>query len=184
MINRLRNQAGVDFVSVLQNDTGSTDANGIPAHSICAIVEGGEDEDVANAIFATKSPGIGTYGTSSETIVDDQGLSNTVYFTRPTPVTVTVNISLTALSGYDADRVDSIIQTAISEDISKLGIGNGWNVTMAYKDIYSAFTDDIPFAITSLSATNAHGTSTSFMECGFDEILTTDADHIVITLNT
>ena len=180
IISGLLKVPGVTFADALHNDTNSTDANGIPAHSICAVVSGGTDQDVADAVYDLKAPGIGTYGTTSRTVVDSQGRSNTVSFTRPTSVTVTVNISLTPLAGYDGDITKTQIRQAIMDDINSLGIGKSWSVTMAYKDIYSAF-PDVPFAITSISATNTHGTSSSLMQCNYNEILVTDATHVVIT---
>ena len=47
---------GVTFANVLENDTNSTDGNGIPAHSICAVVQGGDNTEIANSIWKSKSP--------------------------------------------------------------------------------------------------------------------------------
>ena len=47
------------------NDTNETDEKGIPAHSICCVVEAGRKADIADAIFRKKAPGIGTHGSTS-----------------------------------------------------------------------------------------------------------------------
>ena len=66
-----------------------------------------------------------------------------------------------------------------------MGVGKSWGVTMAYRDIYNSFEDEqIPFVVTSISATNTHGTSSTVAECDYDEILFTDAEHISIVANT
>jgi uncharacterized phage protein gp47/JayE len=48
---------GVTRYKVYENYTDSTDSNGVPSHSIAAVVEGGEDTDVASAIAETKTVG-------------------------------------------------------------------------------------------------------------------------------
>lgn len=63
----LLNLDGVLEARVYQNNSGSTDANGIPAHSIWAIVVGGADNEIAEIIYANLG-GAGTKGTKSETI--------------------------------------------------------------------------------------------------------------------
>ena len=39
---------GVSLVRVYQNDTNETDANGLPPHSIEAVVQGGADYDIGD----------------------------------------------------------------------------------------------------------------------------------------
>ena len=56
---------GVTREKPYENDTDLTDANGIPSHSIAAVVEGGDDTEIAKAIALGKTPGSGTYGTAS-----------------------------------------------------------------------------------------------------------------------
>ena len=47
---------GVTRYRVYDNDTNMTDKNGIPGHSIAAIVEGGADKDIAEQIYLRKGP--------------------------------------------------------------------------------------------------------------------------------
>ena len=54
--------SGVTRYKVYDNDTNLTDENGIPGHSIAAVVEGGLDADVAEQVYLRKGPGGGTYG--------------------------------------------------------------------------------------------------------------------------
>lgn len=184
IISGLRSVPGVEYVGLVENSTGTTDSNGLPGHSFCAIVEGGEDSDVAEKVFYLKPPGVATYGSAEETVIDTYGNSNTVYFTRPTSVDVSIVVSLVRTVGaYDSDRISSIIKSALEADINSLGIGKPWSVTMGYKDIYSAFdSSDIPFTITGISATNTHGTSTSKMTCLYNETLNTKDALITISV--
>lgn len=185
IISGLRSISGVTFTSLVENDTGSTDANGLPGHSFCAIVEGGEDDDVAEKLFYLKPPGVATYGSTSVTVVDEYGNSNTVNFSRPTSTDVAITVTIKTLSGYDADRVNGIIKNSLIEDVNNLGIGKNWNVTMGYKDIYSAFSnEDIPISIKNISATKTGGSSTTTeVSCDYDETLNTKDTIITITVD-
>ena len=76
---------GVTQVVAWENATDYVDAAGRPAHSVEVMVLGGDDEDIARAIWAAKAGGIATYGTESAvTFTDDRGVSRSVLFSRPT----------------------------------------------------------------------------------------------------
>lgn len=184
IVRALINLSEVEFVSLNTNDTGSTDANGIPAHSFCAVVKGGEAADIAEAIYKNKAPGVSTYGNTTENYLDSAGHTIPVKFSRPTEITTTVTITIQTLAGYDADRVIPIIRGAIESEVNNLGIGKNWGVTMAYKDIYNAFEGDCPFIITAVSGSNTHGSSTTEVTCAYNEVLVTDDDHVVVNLAT
>ena len=57
------NVTGITSVSVIENETSSTDINGRPPHSIEVMTLGGSDEEIARAIFMSKPAGIKAYGT-------------------------------------------------------------------------------------------------------------------------
>ena len=64
---------GVTRYRVYDNDTNMTDKNGIPGHSIAAIVEGGADKDIAEQIYLRKGPGGGTYGNAAISYTTESG---------------------------------------------------------------------------------------------------------------
>ena len=180
------------FVNVVVNDDGATDSEGIPGHSICCVVDGldGHENEIAEAIWKAKAPGIGTYGGESDdpnkvtvTYVDSFGHSNTINFARPHESVVTVVVNINTTSGYDADRVNGIIKDAIKESINNLGIGVPWGVTTAYKDIYNAFAGELcPFVISSVTGKKSGGSAqTVSVPCSFNEFLS--VDDINITIN-
>jgi uncharacterized phage protein gp47/JayE len=107
---------------VFENDTDAVDGNGLPAHSIEAVVSGGTDEAVAEEIFLSKPAGIATYrdpGASgrTEAVVDSQGFSHTINFSRPTDIDVYVeadiDIDATLFGGGVSDTGIEEIQDAI-----------------------------------------------------------------------
>lgn len=184
LITGLRAVSGVEYVSLVVNNSGET-VDSVPAHSIYSIVKGGDADEVAEAIYKYKSPGVGTYGTTQKTVTDEYGNSHTVKFSRPTEKLVSVAITIVNLGGYtegSAAEIDQAIKQAILSDINSLGIGKNWVVTTGFRDIYTAFGSDLPFSVSSISATKQGGSATTTtVSCGLSEILYTDADHITIS---
>lgn len=58
---------------VAENDTGTGPTNGVPAHGIWVIVNGGAPADIAQAIYAKKMPGCAMAGAQSYSISRPQG---------------------------------------------------------------------------------------------------------------
>ena len=111
---------GVSLVRVYQNDTNQTDANGLPPHSIEAVVQGGADYDIAYQINLRKDDGVSTNGEESVDVVDTAGQTHTIKFSRPEDTPIYVSINLQKLLGYKG--ADSI-KNAVAAYINALGIG-------------------------------------------------------------
>ena len=90
----------VTTVKMFQNVTDVTDADGVPPHSVEALVEGGDDQDIYDALLASVDGGIRTHGNTTGTATDDEGTVHTIKFSRPVSVPIYVDITLT----YDADE--------------------------------------------------------------------------------
>lgn len=114
--------AGVTRYRGYENDTGETDADGIPPHSISLVVEGGDAEAVARAVAIKKTPGCGTYGTTRVAVRDSYGVPLDVCFFRPTAVPVYATVTLRPLPGYLAATGENV-RAAVAEHINGLGIG-------------------------------------------------------------
>lgn len=71
---------------------------GRPPKSFECVVSGGADADIAEEIWLSKPAGIQTFGNTSHTIVDSQGDNQVIYFSRPTPIYIWVNASLSLYS--------------------------------------------------------------------------------------
>lgn len=122
----IRNLSGVQIVKPYENDTGTTDGNGIPGHSIALVVVGGDSVAIATAI-ANGKLGTGTYGSISEVIIDQNGVPDTVNFSRPTAERVIANLSITALTGY-VSTTGALIKAALSAWVAALPIGGSVNL--------------------------------------------------------
>lgn len=86
----LMNVESVVAATVFENTGNATDSNGLPPKSIEAVVQGGDDTDVAEMIFEKKAGGIDTHGSEEVVIIDNQGIERTILFSRPENVNVYV----------------------------------------------------------------------------------------------
>jgi len=129
---------GVSTLTVLENDTGSIDSNGIPPHSFEVIVAGGDNQDIVDAIWANKPFGIGTSGNNNGVAFDSQGIPHTILFTRPVSVPIYVTLTLDKRPDYPGDG-DALIKQAFvdySEGSLVEGRGFGPDDDVIYTELY------------------------------------------------
>lgn len=119
----ISNLSGVTSCTVYDNDTGSTDGNGVPAHSIAVIVGGGTISDIVNAIGETKPPGAQTYGTTSGTYTDQYGLTTPINFFELASVPIYYAVTVQPLAGFDSVNTPGAIQAALAAFTNALNIG-------------------------------------------------------------
>ena len=106
--------ADVTSVTVFNNPTDFTDANGLPPHSVEALVLGGTDAAVASALFETVGGGIKTFGTITVIVVDDQGFSQSMSFSRPTGIEIFLEIDLLVDAAEYPANGDALVKTAVA----------------------------------------------------------------------
>lgn len=151
--------AGVTRYKVYENDTNSTDENGVPSHSIAAVVEGGLDSAVAEQIYLRKGPGCGTHGTTTTIYVNSDGLKNEIRFFRPIYQEVAVKVTIKKYATFTT-TVEADIKRNITEYIERLGIGTNVTTTGILTAISAAVDDALhpPFALQSVQLGRAGGT--------------------------
>ncbi len=123
--------------TVLYNDTDANDANGLPPHSIEVIAYqpgATADDDIAlcTLLLDAKAAGIGTYsgnGTYKD-IIDAQGSTERIYYTRPVETPIYVNIT-----------VLTVDPTLVSEDSIKTVLTNYANGELGNPGEYSPGSD-------------------------------------------
>ena len=143
--------AGVTRYKVYENDTNSTDENGIPSHSIAAVVEGGLDGAVAEQIYLRKGPGCGTYGTTTTIYTNSDGLKNEIRFFRPSYQKISVKVTVKKYATYTT-AVEGDIRRNIASYIDRLGIGGNVTSTGILTAIAASVDDALhpPFALQSV----------------------------------
>ncbi|MGI0509036.1 baseplate J/gp47 family protein [Burkholderia sp. ZZQ-2] len=137
IIGAVANVPGVTRYVAYENDTSATDSNGIPSHSISLVVEGGDATAIANAIAAKKTPGAGTFGTTSIVVADIYGRPITISFFRPTGAPIGATVTIKALGGYTT-QAGQQIQQAVSDYINGVQIGGGLSGSVEWGDALTA----------------------------------------------
>lgn len=184
MLGAISDISGVTRVAAHENDTKVTDADGVPANSIAMVVEGGDAVAIATEIALKKTPGTGTYGTTSESVPDAYGNLTTINFFRPTGIPITVAVGLKALSGYSS-TIGAALQQAVSDYVNGVAIGGGtaeaveWDSAIATAKGISASNT---FKITSLTLSGPGGAGTPDVSLAFNEAATCTADSVILTV--
>lgn len=115
---------GVEQVIIYENETDvALISPPVPAHSFYPIVLGGNTQEIAQAIWDNKPAGILSYGNITEAVVDSQGVSHDVSFSRPTDLPIYVEVTVVTDSSYPTNGDDQIKQ-AVVDYINGLNIGN------------------------------------------------------------
>lgn len=172
--------SGVTRYKVYDNDTSITDDNGIPGHSIAAVVEGGLDADIAEQIYLRKGPGGGTYGDVLVDYTNADGLANYVYFFRPIYVPISAVISIKPNDAYTTVSADSIVEK-VTEYINSLDIGYDVSITGVLSAITSAIADTTKpaFSLKGLKIGKSDNLDINDIEIAFNEVASVDDIQVV-----
>lgn len=109
---------GVLKATVYENDTDVVDARGLPPHSVWALVEGGTDADIAQAILSTKTGGAAMKGDVSTEILDGQGVKRVMKFSRFATVACKIYLEIVKNEGVtelDVDGLETELRNLVFE---------------------------------------------------------------------
>lgn len=175
--------AGVTRVAAHENDTGSTDADGVPANSIALVVEGGDAVAIATELALKKTPGTPTYGTTSEPVTDPYGDAQTINFYRPTNRTVKIAIGIKSLTGYNSTIGDAIVAALVAY-VNALPIGGDVLLSRLYlpANLFGG-ANSSTFEVTSLLIALDAGTpSSSDLTLAFNEAAVCATGNVTLTV--
>ena len=134
---------GVIQTVVLENDTSATDGNGQEPHSVQVLVDGGDDDEIGEAIYNEKCVGIATVGSTTIAVLDNVGVFHNINFQRPSLVQIYVIVNLTVDASYPGNGNDLIKQAIIdySEGVlvegQRQGIGDDVKNSRLYTPVNS-----------------------------------------------
>lgn len=120
IIARVAEQENVSTVTGQENDTKDpivVQSITIDPNSVCVIVDGGANQDIADAIRDSKGGGTGTTGDQSvDVIYDNDGYPYTkpIKFYRADDVPVTIDLTISTLSGFPSNGLELIKQRLIN----------------------------------------------------------------------
>jgi len=131
--------------TVFENATGAV-VDGLPAHSINAVIDGGNTTEILTVLLNYKPAGIESFGSVSGEIVDNAGQTRTFYWDTPTPVDIWVDVNITSNALWDSSYEDTVkarvaeIVGGTSDGVTYAGKGIGadvrsWQIIANFDDI-------------------------------------------------
>lgn len=170
---------GVLRYKAYENDTPTTDSDGVPAHSVALVVDGGISADIAAALQQKKSPGSGTYGSTTVSVTDAYGIAHAIQFSRPTDVPISIELTIQPLTGYTTADGDAII-AALVDYINALPIASPIYLTRLYSPANTAGSN---YEITVLEiARDGGAVAASNITLDWDEAASTTTADITLTV--
>jgi uncharacterized phage protein gp47/JayE len=137
IVGAVANLDGVTRFKGYENDTGADDANGQPAHSIAIVVEGGDTQQIGQAVADKKTPGVPTTGTTTTPVTDKYGMPLVIRFYRPTEVEIDVAVTITPRAGYVSPTGEAIT-TNLTAYFNSLDIGEDVLLSKLYTPVNDA----------------------------------------------
>lgn len=104
---------GVTSVTIFENKTDTTDADGVPPHAVECLVLGGEDQDIFDRLHSAVAGGIATSGTETGTATDSAGNVHAYAFSRPDEIEIYVALTIVKVSGEYPEDGDDQVKAAI-----------------------------------------------------------------------
>jgi len=112
IIARIKNEvAGVTYISGHENDTDEIiikEGFTMQPHSIALTIVGGDDNEIATLLAEIKGNGINTNGDDEFTVIDSQGNTRIVRFSRANIIDIFVTYDLTITDEYDLSFNETI----------------------------------------------------------------------------
>ena len=195
MLGELYAVDGTRRVKVYENDTNTTDSNGLPPHSIAPIIDGGTDADVAMAIYTKKNPGVALYQAGTPVSVDVTSPTypdnvKTIKFSRPKYVDMVIVVTIKndgSLPSNTQDLIrDAFIEFAAGGLVpAEFGFKvDGFDIgeTVPYSTLYTPINKVIGQYGNSYVQTLTVNGGTTNVEIAFNELSRWTSSNITVTL--
>ncbi|TCB73192.1 baseplate J/gp47 family protein [Acinetobacter sp. ANC 4177] len=114
---------GISRCKTYENDTDSTNSLGIPSHSLCVVVAGGDVTEIANIMRAKKSLGCGWYGNVNATVINSFGEEEVISLYRPDIINIGFKLNIVGSSEY-TQEIESNIKQNLADYVNQLDIGD------------------------------------------------------------
>lgn len=172
---------GVVDVLVYDNKTDETDAFGVPRQHVWVIVQGGDDVEIAQAIFSVMPGGIGYFGAEEVRITSAvTGQDHDIRFERPTPVEVWIDMTVKATNGFgeaDADEIKARIVQYVRENV-------GISKTLFYSRLFTPINSVPNHEVLELFIGTAPAPAgTSSISVSINEIISVDESRINVVID-
>lgn len=120
----------------IENPTGAVDSWNNPPHSISIVAECNNTLTVAEAIYAKKTIGCFTNGTTTVPVVDkNTGVTESISFYQPTNLAIYILAKLTGYGNMPTSAVLEAVQTALVDYLNSLAIGEVVSIGALYYEV-------------------------------------------------
>lgn len=147
--------SGVNRIAGAENVTnGPLEVSGVTLtpHSICLVVDGGENENIANAMFNSRATGCDMVGDTEVTILLDNQ-KYTYKFYRPTAVSLKAEVKVSATGAIIPSNYESEVKNVLSNFINNLDINKNITQPLLANNLIKNITDlnilDVKFGLKS-----------------------------------
>lgn len=172
----LKSVRGVVYENVQQNTSKNPTNTGIVNNGVAITVMGGNEDDIALAIFDSVGAGIYTSGDIVKIVNDINGFGHEVRFSRPVSVPLEIKMSLITYPDFPTNG-NARIKQAIVEWFNELNVGDD----IHYSRLYEPINNIKGFAVKSLRFGYKGGTlDTGDVIIRHNEIATISAEDIKI----
>ena len=110
---------------------------GLPPKSFHVVVEGGDEQDLADTIWNVAPAGIYSHGVIEKSVYDSQGIEHKIRFSRPTPIEIYMEVDIwvdPVLFPVDGD--DAVKQSIVDFAIPRFSIADDVITTELYCPIH------------------------------------------------
>ena len=185
----IANIVGVEKTKVYENDTNLVDVYGIDPHSVEVVVNASEttelSEEIADTLRLKKSPGCGTFGTTSVDL-NSGGITKTFNFTYANEKLIGIALNITAKANYVVATLDTI-KSNLVELLDTYQIGQSIDNSDLYDAVLSA--DPKPYGVTTFIITSLQiqnitdsGSLGNSVTLGYTDVAYTNEANITIVV--
>lgn len=156
-------------------------------HSIYCIVDGGDQDEIADAIWLRKSGGCTMMGTVARTVTDAQGHPHTIRFARPTDVDIYLEIDVAKRAGWVEGSEATIAAAIVAASVAPgaVPIGGDSNNEFAWSDVLAwiSAAGITGYSVTQVRMGTAPNPSTPWQNVAinYDAIARFEVSHIEVT---
>lgn len=113
MVSAVQTLSGVSEVKGHENATDAVDGLGLPEHSTELVVLGGDDNQISQAIWSKKAPGIESFGNTTGVAIDIFEGEHDIDFERPTTIDIWIRSNITFIGDIPSNADEEITQNIL-----------------------------------------------------------------------
>lgn len=175
--------SGVSRCKTYENNEDEIDELGLPPHSVCIVVAGGDAIEIAQIMRAKKSMGCKYFGNTQVTVQNTFNEPEQISLYRPNVIDIGFQINMQASTEYTSE-IGVDVKQAIADYVNQLDIGDRITLNKVYipAGLYGNL-DSMTYEILSIMIiANDEGIEGDY-KLRFNEVAYCDTDNILINIS-